>query len=225
MFDISLYGHITFDRVFNIENGTSYYGVGSIGNVWKTLMEVNPKLSLSLIPTEFGESLILKSENTSERASISNLSKTIIQPEIKDSKWSHILYINELQNVSFIKDVKGIVSADICNGKIFKDMSLLKHIDFLFISDEDLNVDIKEFYTRVKIAVIYHKKNGSIVYLKSGKEIHTEVQLIPNLNVIGAGDGLVACFIDTYLQNNNIYKSIKAAHNKLTNILIKKNEN
>ena len=48
-------------------------------------------------------------------------------PFISKSKWSHILYINELSDISFIKDISdGIISSDICRGKVFENLNMLK---------------------------------------------------------------------------------------------------
>ena len=46
--------------------------------------------------------------------------------------------VNHLSDLSFIKDIKNsIVSADIA-GKIKFDHDILKYIDYLFVSDEDI---------------------------------------------------------------------------------------
>ena len=104
MVDITLYGHLTFDRIFDkFSYDTS---VGSMGNVWKNLNYLNSNLNIKLSPTEIGEALILVNKNKSERSSIANLSLYKQQPLIYPSKWNHILYINELQDISFIKTIK-----------------------------------------------------------------------------------------------------------------------
>ena len=36
--DVSLYGHLTFDRIF--EDFKKYNSVGSIGNVWNFLLKI-----------------------------------------------------------------------------------------------------------------------------------------------------------------------------------------
>ncbi len=219
MFDVSLYGHLTFDRIFDgFKKDTS---VGSMGNVWKYLTKIDPSLSINLNPTEIGEALILLNKTTSERSSIANLSMICKEPEILDSKWSHILYINELKNLQFIGKIQSkIISADICRGNILKDLDILKNIDFLFISDEDLFVDIKELYSRVKIGVIYHTSRGSKIYLNNGTVIKTKVKkIIHNVNVLGAGDMLVSSFITEKIKGNTTENSIKIAHDVVSNLL------
>jgi hypothetical protein len=41
MFDVSLYGHLTYDVMFS-SVGEETHSVGSIGNVWKYLNKINP---------------------------------------------------------------------------------------------------------------------------------------------------------------------------------------
>ena len=62
--DISLYGHLTFDRIF--EDFKEYNSVGSIGNVWNFLIKINPKLKINIQPTAIGEALVLVNKNKTE---------------------------------------------------------------------------------------------------------------------------------------------------------------
>ena len=133
MFDVSLYGNITFDRIIHKDRRDN--SIGSIGNVWKNLNFINPKLKINIEPTDFGESLILVNEDTSERASITNMSLYKRKPEIKKSKWSHVLYLNEISDLSFIDEIaNGYISADICRGKVLKDISIFSKINFVFLT-------------------------------------------------------------------------------------------
>ena len=100
MFDITLYGHLTFDRIFNgFQKDTS---VGSMGNVWFYLNNINPNLKINLEPTEIGEALILINEEKAERTSVANLNMKSRTPTITNSYWNHILYINELTNIFYL---------------------------------------------------------------------------------------------------------------------------
>lgn len=217
MIDINLYGHLTFDRIFN--GFKSDASVGSMGNVWKCLNQINPSLKIKLTPTELGEALIMINKHTSERSSIANLNLFSHPPLIVQAKWNHILYLNELTDTSFIPKLSGVVSADVCRGNNIKDLSILKYIDYLFISDEDLFVDIKILQNLVKKAVIYHNKSGSVVYPKKGTNINTKVKILDNINVLGAGDMLASCFINEFLTTSDIKLSIQNAHKNVTNIL------
>lgn len=211
MYDITLYGHLTFDRIFDgfIKDNS----VGSMGNVWHYLNKANPKLKIGLEPTSIGEALILVNREKAERASVANLNMQNKDPTICRSKWSHILYLNELPTTSFIKKIKeGIVSADICRGSTLKDLQILQHIDFLFISDEDLFVEVERLYPYVKQAVILHHAGGSTCYTPSGGRIVTEVDVIENINVLGCGDMLASYFINEFLNSNDLEKSIQLAH-------------
>ena len=218
MYDISLYGHLTFDRIF--DGFKKDNSVGSMGNVWYHLNNVNPSLKINLEPTDIGEALILVNREKVERASVANLNMKSRIPLISKSKWSHILYLNELSDVSFISDIKfGVVSADICRGKSLKNLDVLKHIDFLFISDEDIFMDLNELSGLVKQGVMLHYKGGSTFYNKDSTQFSTNVDVLDNVNVLGCGDMLASCFINEYLKCYDIEKSVKEAHNLVSNYL------
>ena len=137
------------------------------------------------------------------------------------------MYINQLEDASFIEKLSedSIVSADITSGGMTKP-ELLKFIDYLFISDEDLFVDMNQLIKMVKGSVIYHYPAGSIFYSKEGN-FKTEIDLIPNLNVLGAGDFFAASFITRKLLGDKINNKqcVEFAHKNTTKILLgKKNE-
>jgi len=222
MFDVALYGHLTHDRILNKFKQSAT--VGSIGNVWKTLKSINPKLRIDLQPTEIGEALIYINEDISERTSVAKLSLyTNHSPNINKTKFSHILYLNELINTSFITDLKSTyISADMCAGEQLKDLSVLKNIDFLFISDEDMYYDIEELRLLVKKSVIVHCPSGSVCYNKEDT-ITSTVDIIENINVLGAGDMFAASFINSFLNTSDINKSVTVAHNTVSKLL--NNEN
>lgn len=221
MYDVSLYGHLTFDRIF--DGFKTDNSVGSMGNVWYYLNDINPNLSINLEPTDIGEALILINRKKSERASVANLNMMSQKPFISKSKWSHILYLNKLSDVSFISDIElGIISADICRGKSLENLDILKHIDFLFISDEDVFMDLNELSGLVKQGVMLHHKGGSTFYNKNGTQFSTNVDVLDNVNVLGCGDMLASFFINQYLKCYNIEKSVKEAHNLVSNYLRRK---
>jgi len=223
MYDVSLYGHLTFDRIFDgFEKDNS---VGSMGNVWYHLNNTNPNLKINLEPTDIGEALILVNKEKIERASVANLNMKSRTPSILKSKWNHILYLNELSDLSFIKNIKtGLVSADTCRGRVLEDLNTLTYIDFLFISDEDLFMDPVELSGYVKQSVILHYPGGSICYNKDGSTIETMVKVVDNINVLGCGDMLASFFINEYLECNNMKKSIDKSHKLVSNCLGDRNE-
>ena len=220
MVDVSLYGHLTFDRVYSRKE--SYCSVGSIGNVWKYLNKVNPSLSIRVSPTEFGEALIYVDLDKCERASVANLTNYVKDPEIVPSRWNHVLYLNQLTDLSFISELsEGIISADVCAGSSLKDLSVLSKLDFLFISDEDLFMDLLELGKLVKGWVILHHPAGS--RWSNGKDIqeHTVTKL-ENVNVLGCGDMFVSFFINKYLSGEtSILSIIKQCHQGITSVLEK----
>lgn len=218
MHDVSLYGHLTLDRIFI--NDKKDASVGSMGNVWKHLNRINSSLGINLEPTSLGEALIMVDTNKCERASIANLNQSTRTPLVERSRWSHILYLNELPDHSFIPQISaGIVSADICRGKTLNNLDVLKYVDFLFISDEDLFMKISELHKFVKGDIILHYKSGSICYTKSGAQLKTEAELVENVNVLGCGDMFAAAFINAYLCHNDLKSSIRDAHDSVSRYL------
>jgi hypothetical protein len=218
MFNVSLYGHLTMDRIFNgFKKDTS---VGSIGNVWKCLSVENSSLRINISPTDIGESLIMINESKCERASVANLNICTQAPEIVKSEWHHIMYLNELSDFSFIKDIDtGIVSADTCRGKKLQDLDILSSIDFLFISDEDHPDNINDIISKVRQGVILHSSCGSEYYSKNCTTFKTTVDIIENVNVLGCGDMFAAHFINQKLSGCETKDSIINSHNKLTEYL------
>lgn len=223
MFDVSLYGHITLDNI--IEKSKHDISVGSIGNVWKALNKIDPELKINLQPTEFGEALILVDKDKSLRASTANLSNFQTIPSIFDSRWHHILYLNELKNIDFITKIDtGIVSVDFCRGKKLKNVNVLKLVDFVLISDEDIFMDLKDMSSIVKKGVLMHHKAGSIYYSKGKKMFENQVDVIENVNVLGCGDMFASCFINNFLKRNDIDDAIKVSHSYVTNVLTEDND-
>jgi hypothetical protein len=226
MHDLSVYGHLTIDRIFDgFEESRT---LGAIGNFWDACMLTNSNLFIDLQPLSIGEAIIFVNKNKSIRQGrgVLNLNNRKIK-NIKNSRWNHIMYLNQLEDTSFMKLLPkdSIISADITSGGM-KKLELLKFIDYLFISDEDLFIDIEELTKMVKGSVIYHYPAGSIFYTKDGN-FETKTNLIPNLNVLGAGDFFAASFITKKLLDDKIddKQCIKFAHENTTKILLrKKNE-
>ena len=227
MNSISLYGHLTTDTIF--DGNITYNSVGGLGNVWFMLSKICKNYQVNVEPTNVGEALILVNKDKAERSSIANLNKIQRTPVIKDSEWSHILYVNELEDISFIKDVKNkskIVSIDICKGKPFKQFDILKYVDYFFISDEDLFMDVNELAKKVKGWVILHHKSGSRCVSKD-KIFDTSTPVIDGINVLGAGDMFAAATINCILNTvdkSNLQNNIKEAHSITSKILAEINE-
>jgi hypothetical protein len=216
-FDIAIYGHLSYD---NIYEGFNYKtSVGCMGNVWNQLKIINPNLKVKLEPTDIGESLILADVEQCKRTSVSRLSLKTRQPVIHDARISHIMYLNEISDTSFIKELKGYVTADTCNGKpIDINLEALKSIDLLLIADEDIDstVDLAKLISVVREYVVLHYPGGSTIYSKNGWQHTCKAEIVSGVNVLGAGDRL-ASYILTGLDNTvSIDKVIQEAHNKLT---------
>jgi len=213
-FDISLYGHLSFDNIFNgFENTTS---VGCMGNVWKSIKEYKPHLKISLQPTAIGESLVMINQKESKRASKSCLNLYSSPAVVQSSSIHHIMYINELEDISFIENLNGFVTADVCNGRHLDGTSgFLNKIDLLFISDEDCFIGMEELLRKIP-NIILHKKTGSTLYTRDGST-DFNAEIVDNVNVLGLGDKFAAYVLCNLIENKlNVHKSIKPSHDLIT---------
>ncbi len=220
-YDISLYGHMTIDRIFNeFEESIS---LGAMANVWSAISKLGTGFSVKLNPTALGEAIVLINKKNAQRVGRGNLNLSTTTPTIYNSNWHHIMYLNRL-NTEFINDIKtGIVSADLTDGEIQIDDHLDK-IDYLFLSDENLYMDIDELGKLVKGWVILHYPSGS--YATNGKQSYTHENIVvKNINVLGAGDTFAAVFITSMLNDspNNMDKILEYTHKRTTELLIEGN--
>jgi hypothetical protein len=132
------------------------------------------------------------------------------------------MYINELSDTSFIKDLKGFVTADVCNGKSLNlNDKNLQYIDLLLISDEDMFVDIATLCSVIRGSVLMHYPTGSTLYKQDLHFTKQNATLVSGINVLGAGDKLAAYILAGLLDSTNaLPKVIQHAHSALTNYYI-----
>jgi len=221
-YDISLYGHITVDRIFNgfDERKT----IGAIGNVWGAMVLTNNSISIDIKPTAIGQAIILVDKDNTSRLGRGELNikvKNNVTPS--RSGWHHIMYLNQIKDASFVKEIKeGVISADITSGKMLN-REYFKYIDYLFISGEDIFDDVENIAKEVRGWVILHYPNGS--YSSNGKEsFKLENDPIENIDVLGAGDFFAASFISEKTKGKNVKDCVKYAHSNTT-VLLKKRQN
>lgn len=219
MKDIALYGHLTIDTI--LEDRNEKKSLGSMANVWKALLEIDPKIDIGLSPIHIGHALIYVDKSSSKRYSKANLNIINQEPKIIDAKINHLVYLNEIEIFDFISQLKGIITADVCSGKPLN-KNILKFVDYLFISDEDINCDFSEYAKLTKGWVILHSPFGSVV--SNGKEEFSyklpQDLILKGLNVLGAGDIFASCFLYKLLEGgDNIQKCIEFSHLKTTKIL------
>jgi hypothetical protein len=219
MKDISLYGHLTIDTI--LDGNSEKKQLGSMANVWKSLLDVDPTLNIGLSPIDVGQALVYIDRLASQRYSKASLNLVQHRAKIFESKIHHLIYLNEMTIHDFIPALDGIVTADVCTGKsVNKD--LLKHIDYLFISDEDMESDLSDYADATKGYVILHSSSGSII--SNGEEEFfyklPEDLILKGVNVLGAGDTFASCFLYKLLRNEgDIHSWIEFAHLKTTEII------
>ena len=221
MKDIALYGHLTIDTI--VDGDVERKTLGSMANVWKALLEINPTIDIGLSPIDVGQALIYVDKPAAKRYSKVNLSLVQHQVKMMSSKISHLIYLNELTRHDFIPALDSIVTADICSGKPVN-MEMLQYVDYLFISDEDIKGSLSEYTDAAKGWVILHSASGSVV--SNGEEEFfyklPEEMMLKNVNVLGAGDIFASCFLHKLLQNEgDIHNWIEFAHLNTTEIIDK----
>ncbi len=220
-YDLALYGHLTIDRMFN-EHFKKSCTLGAMANVWDALVSIDTSLSIDLQPTALGEAIIIINEKQGTRLGRGQLNLKTRKCTPAHARWHHVMYLNQLKDVSFISDIEGIVSADITSGD-FNNREALKHIDYLFISDEDLCMDLKSLASEVRGSVVLHYPAGSII-TDGDIECKTETTVLEKINVLGAGDIFAACFINHSLTHPTSSMSDRAryAHDTTTSLLVKR---
>tara|TARA_Y100001937_G_C7107402_1_gene325771 strand:+ start:861 stop:1538 length:678 start_codon:yes stop_codon:yes gene_type:complete len=194
MHDITLYGHLTVDRIF--DGFEEKQTLGAMANMWRTFKLIAPDIDIGLVPTSIGEAMVYLDRDSCTRYSNFVPDIKTNKPIIKQSKISHAMYINKLLDVSWLKDLNGTVSADVCAGPKV-DSSLLQYLDYFFIADEDAYADLKTMCKDTKGYVILHTNKSSVVsdgrYENSFKI--DEDMFVPKSNVLGAGDMFASSFL------------------------------
>ena len=200
-----------------------------MANVWDTLVGLDCNLSVKLNPSAIGEAIVVANTRKHFRVGRGNLNLQTSRIDVVDAKWHHIMYLNQLKDTRFINSIAdGTVSVDVTAGNMCAGSSIIEDhldkIDYFFISDEDLYMDIDELGRAVKGWAILHYPQGS--YATNGKEhIEHKTQVIGGIDVLGAGDIFAACFMSRSLtEGEPIDKVIDYAHLNTKQILINKSE-
>lgn len=223
MFDITLYGHLFNDTIYDGQLETM--ALGGIANCWKALNSIDSNLSVGLSPTALCESNIYIERKHNKRNSISSFNTEVFDIKIKESKISHIMYINELPNVDFIHNLDGIISADTCKGTEIKNPNVLEFIDYLFVADED-GQDIDFLRKNIKGHVILHSPTYSRILRKATDikyNVH-EILHVPNANVLGAGDFFASSFLYAIHKGWTLEGAVEYAHHTTSDLIRKYNE-
>jgi len=214
MHDIALYGHLVFDTINDYSKTENE--IGGIVNVWKALTSFNTTLKLYVCPTNIGTSTITIDKENSQRTSESQLNSIAVNVKCEPSIISHIAYINYIDDLSFLENIKSnLIFADVCSGKEI-DKEAYKYLDYIFVSEEDIGIlkDIEEFDG----IVITHSPMKS--YDNKGKFfVLDEDRYIKGVNVLGAGDYYAARFMHEKLHHKSDYQSMVASHISTTNYL------
>lgn len=214
---------MTVDRIFDgfVEKQT----LGAMANMWRTFKLIGTDLDVGMCPTSIGEAVVYIDRDSSTRYSNFVPDLKTQTPIIKESKISHAMYINKLQDISWLKDLKGTVSADVCAGPRV-DSSLLQHLDYFFISDEDAYADLTTMCKDTKGHVILHTNKSSVI---SDGRYETKCNIedsmfVPKSNVLGAGDMFASSFLYGIHLGLPIDQTQKYAHETTSKLIKNTNE-
>tara|TARA_Y100000114_G_scaffold38834_1_gene34572 strand:+ start:1809 stop:2486 length:678 start_codon:yes stop_codon:yes gene_type:complete len=223
MHDIALYGHLTVDRIF--DGFEERQTLGAMANMWRTFKLIAPDLDIGLAPTSIGEAMVYIDRDSSTRYSNFVPDIKTNKPIIKESKISHAMYINKLLDISWLKDLKGIISADVCAGPRV-DASLLQHVDYFFIADEDAYADLSTMCKDTKGYVILHTNKSSVVSDGTNETKYKieENMFVEKSNVLGAGDMFASSFLYALNKNMSIEQIQKYAHETTSRLITSANE-
>ena len=223
MHDITLYGHLTVDRIF--DGFEEKQTLGAMANMWRTFKQIAPDLDVGLVPTSIGEAMVYIDRQSCTRYSNFVPDLKTNSPIIKETKISHAMYINKLLDISWLKDLTGIISADVCAGPKV-DTSLLQYIDYFFIADEDAYADLSTMCKDTKGHVILHTNKSSIVSDGTAEHSFTidEDLFVQKSNVLGAGDMFASSFLYGVNQNMPIDQAQIYAHATASELIKSENE-
>ncbi len=223
MHDITLYGHLTVDRIF--DGFEERQTLGAMANMWRTFKQIAPNLDVGLVPTSIGEAMVYIDRDSCTRYSNFVPDIKTNTPIIKQTKISHAMYINKLLDISWLKDLTGTISADVCAGPRV-DSSLLQYVDYFFIADEDAYADLSTMCKDTKGYVILHTNKSSIV--SDGTKEHSftidDDLFVEKSNVLGAGDMFASSFLHGVSKNMPMDQIQLYAHATASELIKSENE-
>lgn len=136
------------------------------------------------------------------------------------ASWHHLMYLDTCKfDQWFFDGIKeGIVSADVVSD-IGAHVDKLKHIDFLFLSQETaLNSSVNGLRDFVRRGVIIHCPDNVLVQVDNRFEL-ISVNKMDGINPIGAGDYFAAFFADEMMHTDDPMESARSATERATEYL------
>lgn len=138
-----------------------------------------------------------------------------------DADWHHLMYLDRM-NISDILAFSGagIVSADLCDSHhIDSVLDKIAHVDVLFCSSVDHNRhrDLNSCKLPFKSIFVMHQPGFcSVSYKHSGLEFDS-TEVVPGLDVLGAGDYFAANCIASIINTTKV--DIQAVHDNTLKLL------
>ena len=208
---------------------------GGIHNVKRAMDILDSNIHVETCPLQHGLATIVINRANATKTSIicTKFGRNIDTPLWRHPKvaWSHIAYLDLLPYIShealLALSLDNIVSADLCLSSYSQPLreaiiDKSQYIDYLFMSSDQFTALFPDNDPKniARLATIVHDQHGSTVYMNNDVCLHTRINPLISINVLGAGDAFVASFIVNTLQQKSMKDAIKLAHKQATELII-----
>jgi sugar/nucleoside kinase (ribokinase family) len=168
-------------------------------------------------------SIVVCPKTSEKRTAITWGSCLEYKPLACQADWHHISYLDALPKLdeSFLASCRGVISADLCMNQYSDNdrerlLNYMSQIDYVFMSDHEANVFFDDdLFNVAKTATIIHSNRGSVTLCDEGTIEHKH-ELIPNVNILGAGDRFAAHCIDSLMNDCSLNKAVATAHSRFS---------
>lgn len=200
--DLLLVGHAVEDWIFEDgkEPRQQFGGIYNVNRSWNTIVKnrLGCRSKVRVEPSAYGHAFIKVDRENATKDVSANLNDRLREPTLVPSKWTHYCYLNELENLRFDPDNRGILSADVCAGKMLKGAY---NFNYIFLS-EDEHDPYKESiccsYGEGGNRTIFISHSPNMVRLWNSGKILWEskpIKQLKGVSVLGCGDNFAASFI------------------------------
>jgi hypothetical protein len=216
--DILVVGHAVYDCLYD---GTDYpvFRWGGIFNVKRALDFIRCRFSYIIEPICFGNAFIGIDKRKASKSVIANLNKEVRAPKAYSSRWVHVAYANELDPEYIPKKIEEetVVSIDLCASK---DKTVSNYeAEYIFASEDEVDVS-SLLEANSRSSIILHSSKMATLYENKKMKCFKNKPL-RNINIVGAGDSLAACFINYRLSGLSSEDSLKLSIEATQNFLVK----
>lgn len=230
---IALYGLATEDQIVILNSDyhdgshTPFqvkYRPGGIFNVQRAIRHYTQDFGISLVYGNIDKVIVNVWKNRKQSFPRFSWTRTL-NPVQAD--WHHIAYLDELTQYwspEILSNFKGIVSADLCGSNLldYRAIELLPHIDYLFMSDDNiLAAKANKYANLVRKGVLVHSAKSVAFFHNESVLQVTQPRFDDSLiDIVGAGDYFAGGFICAKLYNNNDKDACLVGH-QVASVMLK----